>query len=111
MEHTAHLEPFNLVMDFVLIGLSIWMAIVARKMSMGGAVGKTVSLVVLGAIVLGIAHLVETVLALVFDIPTALNESIHRCIILVGFALLTIGMRSLSQTMQNLKPTSKPKKQ
>ncbi len=97
------LELVNGIFDVVLVLTSLWMAYIARKMKVGGAVGATVTLVATGAIVLGFAHLLETVIMTVFAIQNELNELIHRCIILVGFLLLTIGLSSLAKSFGSFK--------
>jgi hypothetical protein len=97
------LELVNGIFDVILVLTSFWMAYIARKMKIGGAVGATVTLVATGAIVLGFAHLLETVIMSVFAIQNELNEFIHRCIILVGFLLLTIGLSSLAKSFGSFK--------
>lgn len=103
MESISGYEFFNTFMDVVLLLVSFWMALTARKMNMGGAVGKTISLVVYGAVVLGLAHLTETLVSTLFDIPNEVNEMIHRVIVLIGFVLLTVGLRSLGRSFGRLK--------
>lgn len=103
MHSASNYEFFNTFMDIVLLLVSFWMAATARKMNMGGAVGKTISLVVYGAVVLGLAHLTETLVSTIYDIPNEINEMIHRVIVLIGFVLLTIGLRSLGLSLGRLK--------
>jgi hypothetical protein len=103
MHSISDFELINTTMDFLLLVVSFWMAFTARKMNMGGAVGKTISLVVYGAVVLGFAHLAETILSGFFNVPNDANELIHRCIVLLGFVLLTVGLRSLGQSLGRLK--------
>jgi hypothetical protein len=103
MHSASGFELINTTMDFILLIVSFWMALTARKMNMGGAVGKTISLVVYGAIVLGLAHLAETILSNFFNVPNDPNELIHRGIVLLGFILLTVGLRSLGQSLGRLK--------
>ncbi len=110
MEHSHSLEGINIIMDLILVALSIWMVFTARTMSVGGAVGKTVNLVVGGAIVLGLAHLIETLLGALSGLTTGQNELMHRSIILVGFACLALGMRSLGKSMGQLRSHDKANK-
>lgn len=85
----------NLVMDFVLVVAAIWMVIVVR--GIGGIVGKSLNLIVAGAIVLGVAHLIATFAGpgqlSIFDGPT--NNFVHRLIVLGGFVLLVFGFRQI----------------
>ena len=110
MAHSHDLDFFNLGLDLILIALSVWMALTARTMAVGGAVGKTVNLVVAGAIVLGLAHLIETLVANFTGLSFEQNELIHRLIILFGFVCLAIGMRSLGQSLGKLKSNNKVRK-
>lgn len=93
MSHNS-LELLSLAMDVTLVAVSIWMASNAAKLKLGGAMGETVSSVVWGAIVLGLAHIVETGLTKM-GVEGDLNEVIHRVIILLGFILLARGIRAL----------------
>jgi hypothetical protein len=89
------LATINLLLDFVLVAASIWMVIVVR--GIGGIVGRSLNLIVAGAIVLGIAHLVATFAGpgrlSLFDGTT--NNFIHRLIVLIGFVLLVYGFRQI----------------
>jgi hypothetical protein len=85
----------NLVMDFVLVAASIWMVLEAR--GIGGIVGTSITRIVIGAIILGFAHLIATVGSTVLMIEGPLNNFIHRLIVLAGFVLLVAGFRKISE--------------
>jgi hypothetical protein len=89
------ISTVNLILDIVLVAASIWMVIVVR--GIGGIVGRSLNLIVAGAIVLGIAHLVATFAGPsqlnIFDTPT--NNFVHRLIVLAGFVLLVFGFRQI----------------
>ena len=87
------LHLFSYAIDVVLIGVGVWMAYTSRELRVTGAMGSTIRQFSLGAIILGIAHFVETVLGQVFEVSFEINELIHRLIILCGFLVLTNGMR------------------
>jgi len=86
----ATLNILNLILDFILVAASIWMVIAVR--GVGGVVGRTLNLIVAGAIILGAAHLIN-------DIDGALvgpyNALVHRIIVLVGFVVLIVGFRQI----------------
>lgn len=90
-------ETINLGFDFVLIFTALWMIFTVRGVGLGGVVGKTLSLITIGAVVLGVAHLLETVTFEVMKMDAGLVEFIHRTVILVGFVLLTIGFSGLAK--------------
>ncbi len=89
------LSTLNVVMDIVLVLASLWMVWVVR--GIGGIVGRSLTLVVIGAIVLGFAHLIATFAGAqylnLFD--ATLNNFIHRIIVLIGFILLVFGFRRI----------------
>jgi hypothetical protein len=89
------LSGINLVLDFVLVAAAVWMVLVVR--GIGGIVGRSLNLIVAGALVLGVAHLIATFAGPdrlgIFDGPT--NNFIHRLIVLAGFVLLVFGFRQI----------------
>jgi hypothetical protein len=85
----------NVVLDFVLVAASVWMILAAR--GVGGIFGKTMNLIVIGAIVLGVAHLLATIGTSVLQIPGGPNQLIHRLIVLAGFVFLVFGFRQLAE--------------
>lgn len=87
-------SALNTILDFVLIAAAIWMVIVVR--GIGGVVGRTMNLIVIGAIILGIAHLLATLGTGTFHLDGALNNFIHRLIVLAGFVFLVIGFRQIT---------------
>ncbi|MBC8171093.1 MAG: hypothetical protein H7X77_05460 [Anaerolineae bacterium] len=85
----------NLVLDFVLVAASIWMVVEAR--GIGGIIGTSMNRIVLGAIVLGFAHLIATFGTGTLHIDGPLNNFIHRMIVLLGFVLLVAGFRKMAE--------------
>jgi hypothetical protein len=92
------MEFANIAFDFVLIGVAVWMIVVVRGSGLGGVMGSTLTNITIGAVVLGIAHLTETITFEVLklqDVP--LGEFIHRTIVLTGFVFLILGIQGLSK--------------
>ena len=89
------LSTVNVVMDIILVLASLWMVWVVR--GIGGIVGSALTLIVLGAIILGFAHVIATLGSAqfldLFD-PT-LNNFIHRIVVLIGFIVLVFGFRRI----------------
>jgi hypothetical protein len=104
MNGSSHLESVTLMLDVLLIALSFWMAVIAARLRLGGAIGKTVGYVVSGSIVLGFAHFIET-FATRYGIANEHNEILHRLIVLAGILLLTLGVRALASAMAARKNT------
>ncbi len=81
----------NLVLDIVLILAAFWMVASAR--GIGGIVGRTLTAIVIGTVILGFAHLQATLTATAFG---TWNATIHRVVVLVGFLFLIYGFRQIS---------------
>lgn len=82
----------NIVLDVILIVASLWMVSTIR--GVGGIVGRTLTYIVIGAVILGVAHLQATITA---DFFGTLNGTIHRVVVLVGFIFVAFGFRQLQQ--------------
>lgn len=85
----------NGILDFVLVAASIWMVVEVR--GIGGIIGSSMNRIVIGAIILGVAHLVATFGTSVLKLDGALNNFIHRLIVLAGFVLLVAGFRKMAE--------------
>lgn len=81
----------NLVLDIVLILAAFWMVASAR--GIGGVVGRTLTAIVIGTVILGFAHLQATLTATAFG---TWNGTIHRVVVLIGFVFLIYGFRQIS---------------
>jgi hypothetical protein len=101
LNNLIHMASFGL--DLILIGAGLWMAFTARRLQMRGVVGATIAQVSMGSIVLGFAHLIETLMFHLMDLPAEVNELVHRVIILVGFIFITNGLRQFAASLQALK--------
>ena len=89
------LSTINVVMDIILVLASLWMVWVVR--GIGGIIGSSLTLIVLGAIVLGFAHLLTTLAGAQFLnlFDATLNNFIHRIVVLIGFVVLVFGFRRI----------------
>jgi len=85
------METLNLILDFVLIIASVWMVTIVA--GYGGMIGKAFTLIGWGAIILGIAHFVETITFKLLGLSPELVELTHRLIVLAGFMLIVFGFR------------------
>jgi prepilin signal peptidase PulO-like enzyme (type II secretory pathway) len=94
MDNTSIIPLATNFLDFLLIAAAVWMAITVAKLRLGGALSSSVNRIVVGAAILGVAHVVET-LSLQYGMDEHINELLHRGIILAGFVALTLGIRSL----------------
>lgn len=95
-----HAASFGL--DFILIGAGLWMAYTARDLKIRGAMGVTIKQVAAGSIILGFAHLIETLMFHLLDLSADINELVHRVIILIGFVFITNGLRQLAVSLRSI---------
>ena len=87
-------RDINLILDFVLIAASIWMVYTVRDV--GGIVGRTLNFIVIGTVILGIAHLLATFTGRMDDtFIRKWDGTIHRTVVLSGFLFLVYGFRQL----------------
>jgi hypothetical protein len=97
-EKRKNMEMVNLGFDLLLVGVAMWMIMVVRDSGLGGVMGSTLNLITVGAIVLGAAHLIETILFNVVKFQDlAAGEFIHRVIVLTGFVFLILGIQGLGK--------------
>jgi len=82
----------NVVLDVILILASIWMVFAIR--GIGGIVGQTLTYIVIGAVILGVAHLLATFTGALF---APYGGTVHRVVVLVGFIFLAWGFRQLAK--------------
>ena len=85
----------NIILDLVLVAAALWM--VATVRGVGGIVGRTLTLITAGAIVLGLAHFLATWQHRLLPIESSTEAFIHRVIVLAGFVLLVAGFRQVRQ--------------
>ena len=90
------LRVVNLILDLSLVGASLWMITIVR--GIGGIVGRTLNIITIGAVVLGIAHITETTLdTLMPTLNGDLGEFIHRVLVFTGFVMLVSGFRQIRE--------------
>ena len=82
----------NVILDIILVVASLWMLMTIR--GIGGIMGKTLTFIVIGAVILGAAHLLATLTGPIVN-DGALNNVIHRVVVLIGFVFLAFGFRQL----------------
>lgn len=64
---------------------------------MGGILGNTLYAIAVGAIVLGIAHALESIMFEVLKMDPTTIELVHRITVFIGFVMLIIGFQQLAK--------------
>lgn len=87
------MEMLSLAFDFVLLGLGVWFAVLASELE--AAHGRKVSLISAGLIVLGAAHLIETVSITILGVSPEVVELLHRGIVFASVLLIGYGLKGV----------------
>ncbi|MDT7515384.1 hypothetical protein [Rhodoferax mekongensis] len=82
-------------MDILLLIMAFYMAYLSFSIEIKGAVGKVVTNLVIGSIVFGFAHLLETAFHHFSLASEDANEIIHRSIILISLIFFLRGVMKL----------------
>jgi hypothetical protein len=90
----SNINPVNFTLDVILIIAAIWMVLTVR--GLGGIIGRGLNLITIGAVILGIAHLLSTLTRALLSIDAASDAVIHRIIVLIGFVVLVAGFRQIN---------------
>jgi hypothetical protein len=90
------IDLMNFLLDLVLVAIGFWLAWNAVAARLSGPLGGAMRRVSAGALILGLAHLTETVLDQHFHLPVEVNELTHRVVILVGFVMIGLGLGRIS---------------
>jgi hypothetical protein len=83
----------NTIIAFVLDIILVIAAVAAylARPRIGGQLAKGMRLLTTGLLVLGFAHLIETLFFTLLFVDRPLNEVVHRLLVVVGFIFVTVG--------------------
>jgi hypothetical protein len=83
------IEAVSLILDILLVIAAI-LAYLARP-RIGGELAHGLRILLVGVIILGFAHLLETGLFAVFQLDFEVNEVAHRLFVGIGFIMIIAG--------------------
>ena len=89
------LQAVSFVLDLLLVVAAI-VAYLARP-RIGGELSVGLRILLAGVIILGLAHLIETLLFVLFNIDLQLNEVIHRLLVATAFVFIILGFLRMRQ--------------
>jgi hypothetical protein len=92
------LQVISLVLDVLLIVAAV-IAYLARP-QIGGTLAKGLRILLIGVMVLGLAHFIETILFGVFQINQDANEVIHRLLVAIGFIFVIWGFTKMREALK-----------
>jgi hypothetical protein len=95
------MEPLQLV-SFILDLLLVIAAVIAywARPRIGGELAVGLRILLVGVIILGLAHLIETALFVLLNENLQLNEVIHRLLVGTGFVFVILGFIKMRQAFE-----------
>lgn len=95
MSYTISMEILMMVSEILIISLSLW--ILFKLRGYGGLIGKSLSNIGYGTVILGFSQIIETLPLEFLAIETTTLESIHHLIFLIGLILIAVGFKRLME--------------
>ena len=92
------LQIISLILDVLLIVAAV-IAYLARP-QIGGTLAKGLRILLIGVMVLGLAHFIETILFAVLHVSQDVNEVIHRLLVGVGFVFVIWGFLKMREALK-----------
>ena len=89
------MENITILFDILIALLSIW--VLFKLIGYGGSIGKSLSFVGYGIVIIGISQIIETLGLIFIDSNVFDVHIIHRSILVVGFIFLALGFKSLME--------------
>lgn len=93
------METIAFVLDILLVIAAV-AAYLARP-RIGGQLAKGLRTLMTGILVLGFAHMIETLLFILFNIGTPFNEVIHRLLVAGGFIFVIAGFTRMRKAFDS----------
>ena len=87
------METIAFILDIFLVIAAV-AAYLARP-RIGGQLARGMQTLMIGIIVLGLGHLIETLLFIIINLETPLNEIIHRLLVAGGFIFVIVGFNRM----------------
>ena len=83
------MQTISFVLDILLViaGITAYLT----RPRIGGQLAKGLRLLLIGVLVLGFAHLIETLFFVLFNVAAPVNEVIHRLLVATGFVFVISG--------------------
>ena len=88
----------TVVLDVLLVGAAV-AAFLARP-RLGGQMAGGLRTLLIGVMILGLAHLAETAMFVVLHLDASLIEVAHRLLVMAGFALVIAGFLAMRRAFE-----------
>ena len=98
------MENMTILFDVLIALLSIW--VLFKLIGYGGEIGRSLSQVGYGIVIIGFSQMVETAGLMFFDNNVFDVHLIHRSILTIGFFLVAWGFKSLMTKKEPINPSN-----
>jgi len=92
------LQVVSLLLDNLLVIAAV-ASYIARP-RIGGQLSKGLRTLLVGLMILGFAHFIETSLFVLFSISTEVNEIVHRLVVALAFIFVIMGLATMRQAFE-----------
>lgn len=93
------LQIVSFVLDVALVAAAV-IAYHARP-RIGGQLAIGLRILLVGVMILGLAHFIETALFVVFMVDLQTNEMIHRVLVVIGLAFVILGFYRMRRAFED----------
>ena len=87
------MKNITILFDVIIALLSLW--VLFKLLGYGGIIGKSLSIIGYGIIIIGLSQFVETFGLILFTTNLIIIEIIHRFILTIGFIFIAWGFKNL----------------
>jgi len=89
----------SLILDVILVVVAL--AVYFARPRIGGELAKGLRILLAGILVLGFAHLIETLMFVLFGLSPEVNEILHRVLIAAAFVFFIIGFITIRRAFES----------
>jgi hypothetical protein len=93
------LQSVSFVLDVILVVAAL--AAYFARPRIGGELVKGLHRLLTGILILGLAHLFETLLFVLFNVGTEANEVVHRVLVGVAFVFVIAGFNQMRKAFES----------
>ena len=92
------MNTISFLLDVLLVIAAV--AAYLSRPRIGGQLIKGLQILMIGIMILGFAHFIETLLFVLMVISTSLNEIIHRLLVGIGFIFVIAGFNRMRKAFE-----------
>ncbi|MBP7691783.1 MAG: hypothetical protein KA764_07685 [Anaerolineales bacterium] len=91
------LQLVSLGLDLILIALGLFTYV--RRPKVGGLFSRGFRVLLVGLVILGFSHMIETGLFVLFNFDQNWNEIVHRLLVVIAFGFVLWGFNRLQRAL------------